>query len=64
MGLLSVGPSNTIRAFQGDGETVTLTVEDDRKIRIPKELLRQAANHGPMSRDAWETGLWDRVDFP
>jgi hypothetical protein len=42
-----------------DGETVSITVEDNRTIHLPRSLFFQAASHGPVLRDAWETALGD-----
>jgi hypothetical protein len=56
-------PSNGTRSVPGEEQTVTLTVENDREIRIPRDLLHLSASQGPLMRDAWETGFWDRTGF-
>ncbi len=56
-------PSNGTHINPTEEQTVTLTVENNREIRIPRDILHLSGSQGSLMRDAWETGFWDRTGF-
>ncbi len=61
MDLFSPANGHRLQALSADTDKLSVTLDDGRTIRLPREWFAQIAVSSAVQRDAWETATVDRL---